>query len=290
MSAKYTMGLDTADSAVSLVGTAVVPVLAAAPVVWPTGESGDQFQQRVITGYRTLADLKAYFEGGVADVFESTTAIATPSAFAATTFAGFASTVSGATLMGYGTTGDVTLKNRAGTDALYVVASTTGVVMAGVATLTLSTAGAAFAVQGTTTALTADVASGAVTVKANVGTGTGAVGGFIFQVPVTHGSDSVAQTLTTVLTLDATTVVRATIAGATTINGAVQLGTSAGTDVTTIGGTGYGAGAASLRLNGLTTAAVTNQTGTLLNAPVAGNPTFWAPVSIAGVIKYIPCF
>jgi hypothetical protein len=47
--------------------------------------------------------------------------------------------------MGYGTTGDVTLKNRAGTDALYVAANTTNVVIAGCvavkgATLSTSTA------------------------------------------------------------------------------------------------------------------------------------------------------
>lgn len=55
----------------------------------------------------------------------STTALATPSAFAATQGAFFASTVSGATLMGFGTTGDVTLKNRAGTDVAYVGPNTT---------------------------------------------------------------------------------------------------------------------------------------------------------------------
>lgn len=156
----------------------------------------------------------------------STTAFATPAALAATAFNQFASTVSGATLMGFGSTADVTLKNRAGTDALYVVANTTGVIAAGVfsiqgASLTLSAAGAAFALQGTTTALTADAASGAITIKGNVGTGAGAVGGFVFQIPVTHGSDSVAQTLTTVLTLSATTVVSATFAGALAITGAL---------------------------------------------------------------------
>lgn len=47
-------------------------------------------------------------------------AITTPSAYAVTTSALFPSTVSGAVLMGFGTTGDVTLKNRAGTSVLYV--------------------------------------------------------------------------------------------------------------------------------------------------------------------------
>jgi hypothetical protein len=54
-----------------------------------------------------------------------TAAFATPSALSATQFTAFASTVSGATLMGYGTTGDVTLKNRAGTTVAYVGPNTT---------------------------------------------------------------------------------------------------------------------------------------------------------------------
>jgi len=56
---------------------------------------------------------------------------ATPSALAATAFNAFASTVSGAVLMGYGTTADVTLKNRAGTDVLKIGPNTTAAVFAG---------------------------------------------------------------------------------------------------------------------------------------------------------------
>lgn len=55
----------------------------------------------------------------------------TPSAFTVTLSSQFANTVAGATLMGYGTTGDVTLKNRAGTSVLYVVANTNDVYIAG---------------------------------------------------------------------------------------------------------------------------------------------------------------
>lgn len=67
-------------------------------------------------------------------LFRSTTALATPSALAATALNSFASTVSGGVLMGFGTTGDVTLKNRAGTDVAYVGANATtfNVVSAGV--------------------------------------------------------------------------------------------------------------------------------------------------------------
>ena len=53
----------------------------------------------------------------------SLTNYATPGAFTQTLSTQFASTVSGATLMGYGTTGDVTLKGRSGNDAFYVVAN-----------------------------------------------------------------------------------------------------------------------------------------------------------------------
>ena len=70
----------------------------------------------------------------------------------------------------------------------------------------------------------------------------------------------------------------------------MQLGDGGSAHVTTIGGTGYGAGVASLRLNGLTTAATANLVGTLTNSPVTGNPTFWMPVNIAGNVKYVPCF
>lgn len=187
-------------------------------------------------------------------------------------------------------------------------------------TVTLGAAGAANSISGTTTALTANVASGATTINGNVGTGTGAVGGFVFKVPITHGSDSVAQTLTTALTVDATTITRVTVAGtlimstaaslvtpgATSFNitnnagtannltildaGGITLGNpaSGATQQLIVAGTGYGAGVASIRLNGLSTAAVANQAGTLTNAPVVGNPAFWCPISIAGTIRYIP--
>ena len=61
--------------------------------------------------------------------------------------------------------------------------------------------------------------------------------------------------------------------------GAVTIGASAA----------LGAGVANLKLAGLTNAAAA-QAGTLTNAPVAGNPTFWAPISINGVIKNFPCW
>jgi hypothetical protein len=55
----------------------------------------------------------------------SITALATPAAMTVTTMKAFASTVSGAVLMGYGTTNDVALMNRAGTVCLGVGPNTT---------------------------------------------------------------------------------------------------------------------------------------------------------------------
>lgn len=71
-------------------------------------------------------------------------------------------------------------------------------------------------------------------------------------------------------------------------NGAITLGGTGNRQVV-IAGTAWGAGAASLRFNGLTSGAGANA-GTLGNAPSAGNPSFWLPVSIAGAIRYIPCW
>lgn len=93
----------------------------------------------------------------------STTALATPSALAATALNAFASTVSGATLMGFGTTHDVTLKNRAGTSVLGVTANTSDVTAAG-----------ALAVTGalTTNSASDNLAQAATTATVAIGAGT----------------------------------------------------------------------------------------------------------------------
>jgi len=62
---------------------------------------------------------------GFPNVLFSTTAITTPSALAATAFNAFASAASGGVVMGFGTTHDVALKNRAGTTVFGVVANST---------------------------------------------------------------------------------------------------------------------------------------------------------------------
>jgi len=66
---------------------------------------------------------------------KSTTALATPSALTATQATAFASTVSGASIMGFGTTNDVSLMNRAGTVVLGIGPNTTTVNMTGLLTV-----------------------------------------------------------------------------------------------------------------------------------------------------------
>jgi hypothetical protein len=270
----------------------------------------------------------------------STTALATPAAYVATTSSMFASTVSGATLMGYGTTGDVTLKNRAGTDVLVITSNTTGVTLAGalamvgaftgatsmtfttsiISTTALATPGALAATQFTAFASTVsgaalmgfgttnDVAlmNRAGTVVLGVGPNTTAVNmaGALVIAGALSGVTTLAVSGTVTMSAAASTITP----GATSFNitntagsannltildaGGITLGNPAAgsTQQVIVAGTGYGAGVASVRLNGLTTAAVTNQVGTLTNAPVSGNATFWIPVSVAGVIKYIPAW
>lgn len=70
--------------------------------------------------------------------------------------------------------------------------------------------------------------------------------------------------------------------------GSITLG-STGNRQVIVEGSGWGAGNASLRLNGLTSGAGI-ALGTLTNAPAAGDPNFWLPVSIAGTVRYIPCW
>jgi uncharacterized membrane protein len=85
---------------------------------------------------------------GVYGTVRALAAIATPTAFAQTQASYFASTVSGATLMGFGTTGDVTLKNRSGTDVLVVTANSAAVAITGVLSVTSTLTTNAYLVTG----------------------------------------------------------------------------------------------------------------------------------------------
>lgn len=97
----------------------------------------------------------------------SNIAFATPGALVATGLRNFASTVSGNANMGFGTTNDVTLMNRAGTAVLGVTANTVNVTVAGalayvtnlISTTALATPGAIAATQYTAFASTVSGAS-----------------------------------------------------------------------------------------------------------------------------------
>lgn len=91
------------------------------------------------SGTNTILGTTVLSNGQFTGSMKSTTALATPSALSATQATMFASTVSGAALMGYGTTGDVTLKNRAGVDVVTVGPNTTAVTFGGDVTLPANT-------------------------------------------------------------------------------------------------------------------------------------------------------
>ena len=74
-------------------------------------------------------------------ISQTVTPAPTPAALVATTNLGFASTVSGASLMGYGTTNDVALLNRAGTVVAGVGPNTTTFNVVGQLDLSAATAG-----------------------------------------------------------------------------------------------------------------------------------------------------
>ncbi len=93
------------------------------------------FLASAVTGLAAVAVSVASLASAAGITFvssvSSTTALATPSAFVATECAAFASTVSGAVVMGFGTTNDVTLMNRAGTVVMGIAANSTTVNFAG---------------------------------------------------------------------------------------------------------------------------------------------------------------
>ena len=120
-----------------------------------------------------------------------------------------------------------------------------------------------------------DIAAGSVTLIAPLATGNAAGGSFVFQTGPAGGAGAGLQVATTRLTISP--------------NGVSTFGTpTAAAENIVIEGFG-GAAQASVRFNNLTNGAGALG-GTLLNSPVAGDPTFWIPVSIAGAVKHIPAW
>lgn len=137
-----TLLVDAAGSA-TLSSSAVVPVLNGAVTGSGSAIAAQPTLLDVATFFATLPLPATFTSVTFSTQVISVTAFATPAALVATAHIAFASTVSGATLMGFGTTGDVTLKNRAGTDVLVVTSNTLNVTLAGALAVTgiTSTAG-----------------------------------------------------------------------------------------------------------------------------------------------------
>lgn len=110
----------------------------------------------------------AFTSGTFTTSLKSNTALATPSALTATEANFYASTVSGASISGFGTTNDVTLRNRAGTVCLGVGPNTTTVSIAGNLLL------------GTNSTLQGGYAGGAIVASLN-SSGTEAGGAFLAE-------------------------------------------------------------------------------------------------------------
>jgi hypothetical protein len=121
----------TVSGALTLTAAPILSALSASlPVVT---NASKQLASATVTGTGTTVVLNAaptftgtstFAEIRFSQSVWSSGAFATPAAFTSTLCSYFASTVSGAAIMGYGTTGDVTLKNRAGTSAAWVVSNT----------------------------------------------------------------------------------------------------------------------------------------------------------------------
>lgn len=120
-----------------------------------------------------------------------------------------------------------------------------------------------------------DIAAGSLTVTAPRATGNAVGGSIILQTAPAGASSAVLQTATTRLTISP--------------NGVVTLAApTVAAENLVIDGNG-GAGQASIRLNGLTNGAGV-AAGTLANAPSAGDPSFWIPISIGGLARFIPAW
>ena len=115
-----TLGVTGATTLSSTVATGALTVTGAATVSTTLG----------VTGATTLSS--ATYTTNLT----STTALATPAALTATQATAFASTVSGSAIMGFGTTNDVSLMNRAGTVVLGIGPNTTTVNMTGLLSVT----------------------------------------------------------------------------------------------------------------------------------------------------------
>jgi hypothetical protein len=124
-------------------------------------------------------------------------------------------------------------------------------------------------------ALGTNIAAGDVTFIAPKATGNAVAGAFVFQTSPTGASGATLQTAATRLTIST--------------QGVSTFGTPSTSNPNIIIEGFGGAAVPSLRFNNLTSGAAA-AVGTLNNAPSAGDPSFWIPVSIAGNVRYIPAW
>ncbi len=215
----------------------------------------------------------------------STTALATPSALAATAFNAFASTVSGAVLMGMGTGADVTLKNRAGTDVLKIGPNTTAAVFAGAVTSTgdFTVGASTFVVTAATGAMAITSSAGGAAINLT-GPSTAGQSYGIYASVGTNASDyciNLVQAGTSVPLFKVTGAGVGSLGGALAITGALTGVTTLSASSTVLssgptGGIGYttGAGGAQTQLTDKTTTVVSNTVTTaitLVNSALAAD-------------------
>lgn len=158
----------------------------------------------------------------------------------------------------------------------------------------------------------ASLAQSATTAQVNVGSGTGSgqtlvtvrgAAGQLRSIELQTGSssrwiiraDNIAESggnagsdFRLLARTDAGAAIDDPIVIARVANGAITFG-GVGNRQVIIAGAGWGAGGASLRLNGLTSGAGAGA-GTLTNAPAAGNPAFWVPINVNGTVRHFPAW
>ncbi len=122
----------------------------------------------------------------------------------------------------------------------------------------------------------ANVAGSNLTFRSSLGTGTGIAGQIIFQTGTRQAAGSTQHTATNRILIQGDGTNPVLVVNAPDSN--------TGIPVVTING---GANNHGINFVGFTNGAGALG-GTLTNSPVAGNPTFWMPVEVAGVVKFMP--
>lgn len=122
----------------------------------------------------------------------------------------------------------------------------------------------------------ANVAGSNLTFRSSLGTGTGVAGQIIFQTGIRQAAGSTQHVATNRVLIQGDGTNPVFVVNAPDSNTAIPVVTiNGGANNHGINFVGFTNGAGALG-------------GTLTNSPVAGNPTFWMPVEVAGVVKFMP--